>query len=31
VSRAARLALLEAEENVQAGLMVFVIAEEGWD
>jgi len=31
VSRAARLSLPEAQENVQAGLMVFMIAEEGWE
>jgi hypothetical protein len=31
VSRAACLSLPEAEESAQAGLVVFLIAEEGWD
>jgi hypothetical protein len=31
VSRAACLSLPEAEESAQAGLVVFVVAEEGWD
>jgi hypothetical protein len=31
VSRAACLSLPEAEESAQAGLVVLVIAEEGWD
>jgi hypothetical protein len=31
VSRAACLSLPEAEESAQAGLVVFLIAEESWD